>query len=140
MKINKSKIVEIPVKMEKFYGKGTMLHPSKEAIEALVKTIPRGKIATIETLCQKLAATYGTDVTCPMRTGNSIKKISENYAIDTVDESLPFWRVVKKDKTVIKLKGYELWAAKIEDEGFGLSYTKAGLIKVNFDEKALFMF
>ena len=27
----KSNIVSIPVKMEKFYGKGTMLHPSIEA-------------------------------------------------------------------------------------------------------------
>lgn len=138
--MNTSKIVEIPVKMEKFYGKGSMLHPSKEDIEALVKTIPRGKIATIETLCNKLSDIYGTDVTCPMRTGNTIKKISENYAIDTVDENLPFWRVVKKDKTVIKLKGYELWAAKIEDEGFDLFYTKSGVIKVKFDSEALFKF
>ena len=135
-----SKIVDIPIKMEKFYGKGSMLHPSIEDIEELVRTIPRGQIATIETLCQKLSNNYGTEVTCPMRTGNAIKKISKNYSIDIVDESLPFWRVVKTDKTVLKLETYEFWATKIESEGFLLSFTKSGLIKVHFDSNVLFRF
>lgn len=138
--MDKSKIVTIPVKMEKFYGKGKMLHPNLEDVEELVRTIPKGQIATIETLCKKLSNNYGTDVTCPMRTGNAIKKISENYSVDNIDESVPFWRVVKTDKMTIKLKTPEFWATKIEDEGFDLSFTKSGAIKVNFDSNALFRF
>ena len=66
----KSNIVSIPVKMEKFYGKGTMLHPSLDEIENLVNLIPKGKITTIDILCKRLAKDAGTNVTCPMRTGN----------------------------------------------------------------------
>lgn len=138
--MSKSKIIDIPVKMEKFFGKGKMLHPSIEEVEELVSKIPKGKIATIETLCQKLSDNYGTDVTCPMRTGNAIKKISENYSIDNVDETIPFWRVLRTDKMVIKSKAYEFWATKIEAEGFDLSFTKKDLIKVNFDSATLFRF
>ena len=138
--MSKSKIVGIPVKMEKYYGKGSMLHPSIEDIEELIRIIPKGQIATIETLCQKLSDNYGTDVTCPMRTGNGIKKISEKYTIDNIDESMPFWRVVKTDKMAIKLKEYEFWATKIENEGFHLSFTKTGAVKINFDSNVLCRF
>uniref|UniRef100_UPI003F5CE552 hypothetical protein n=1 Tax=Maribacter litoralis TaxID=2059726 RepID=UPI003F5CE552 len=78
--MTKSKIVDIPTKMEKFYGKGKMLHPSVEEIEELVKTIPKGFVATIDALAKRLATDFGTDVTCPMRTGNGIKKIAERYS------------------------------------------------------------
>ena len=34
------KKVAIPEKMQKFYGTGTMLHPDKEVVAALIKEIP----------------------------------------------------------------------------------------------------
>ena len=137
---NKNNIVSIPVKMEKFYGKGTMLHPSADEIEALIKTIPQGSLATIDALCKRLANDTGVNVTCPMRTGNAIKKISEQYSSNYVDTNIPFWRVIKSNKQIIKSKNYELWASKIEDEGFELDYTKLGLIKVNVDDSKMFSF
>lgn len=137
---NKNNIVSIPVKMEKFYGKGTMLHPSKEVIEELVKKIPRGSLASIDALCKRLAKDTGVNVTCPMRTGNAIKKISEQYSATYVDTNIPFWRVIKSNKQIVKSKNYELWASKIEDEGFELVYTKSGVIKVNVDDSKMFTF
>ena len=84
------KIVDVPEKMEKFYGKGTMLHPSIKEVEELLKEIPKGKITTLEVLGKKLAEDYGTDVTCPMRTGNAIKKISERYLKTRFDHNVVF--------------------------------------------------
>ena len=134
------KIVDIPIKMEKFYGKGKMLHPSVEEIEELIKTVPKGKIATIDALAKRLAKDFGTDVTCPMRTGNAIKKIAERYSQDNVDFQIPFWRIVRSDKLVIKSKNFEYWASKIEDEGFKLFFTKNGSIKIDVDSNRLFVF
>lgn len=136
----KSKIVDIPIKMEKFYGKGKMLHPSAESVEELIKMIPKGSIATIETLSKRLAKDFGTDVTCPMRTGNAIKKIAERYENDTVDSQIPFWRVIRSDKLVIKSKNFEFSASKIEDEGFKLIFTKSGSIKVDINSDSIFLF
>ncbi len=135
-----SKLVGIPIKMEKFYGKGTMLHPSMEDIEELVKVIPKGTIATIDGLTKRLSKDFGTDVTCPMRTGNALKKIAERYSSDAIDFQVPFWRVIRSDTQVIKSKNFEFWASLIEDEGFTLLYTKPGAIKVDVDAGRMFAF
>jgi len=137
--MTKCKIVDIPVKMEKFYGKGKMLHPAIEEIEALIQTIPQGFVTTIDTVAKRLAKDFNTDVTCPMRTGNSIKKIAEQYSKENIDFKMPFWRIIRTDKIVVKSKNYELAAAQIEDEGFELVYTKSGAIKVEVDESKMFL-
>lgn len=138
--MTKSKIVTIPTKMEKFYGKGTMLHPAIEDIEELVKTIPYGSVATIDAISKRLAKDFGTDVTCPMRTGNVIKKIAERYSNDTIDFKIPFWRVIRSDKMILKSKNFEFWASQLEDEGFKLSFTKSGSIKLDVDSSSMFLF
>ena len=136
----KSNIVNIPVKMEKFYGKGKMLHPSIDDVEALLKMVPKGKITTIEALAKRLAQNFGTDVTCPMRTGNAIKKISDQYVDENFDEQIPFWRVIRSNQQLIKSKNYERSAAQIETEGFELTYLKSKEVKVSYSEDQLFLF
>ena len=138
--MTKSKIVAIPTKMEKFYGKGKMLHPAVEDIEELVKTIPKGSVATIDAISKRLAKDFGTDVTCPMRTGNAIKKIAERYSTDTIDFKIPFWRVIRSDKMILKSKNFEFWASQLEDEGFKLNFTKSGSIKLDVDSSSMFVF
>jgi len=138
--MTKSKIVDIPIKMEKFYGKGKMLHPSIIDIEELVRTIPKGSVATIDSLAKRLAKIFSIDVTCPMRTGNALKKIAERYSNDNMDIKIPFWRVIRSDKLVIKSKNFEFWASKIEDEGFKLIFTKSGSIKLDVDSEKVFLF
>ena len=136
----KSNIVNIPVKMEKFYGKGKMLHPSIDDVEALLKMVPKGKITTIEALAKRLAQNFGTDVTCPMRTGNAIKRISDRYVDESFDEQIPFWRVIRSNQQLIKSKNYERSAAQIETEGFELTYLKSKEVKVSYSEDQLFLF
>lgn len=138
--MQKPKIINIPIKMEKYFGKGTMLHPTMLEIEDLIRLIPVNRITTINHIASQLAKNHGTDVTCPMRTGNAIKKISEQYTMENLDEKVPFWRVLRKDKMMIKSKNYEQWATLVEDEGFELIYTKAGKIKVNFNSDDVFSF
>lgn len=121
--MQKVKIIDIPAKMEKFYGKGTMLHPSLSEIEKLISLIPSSKITTINHIASFLAKNHGTDVTCPMRTGNAIKKIANRFTLENLDANLPFWRVVRSDRMIIKSKNFEQWASLIEDEGFELSLT-----------------
>ena len=131
---------DIPVKMEKFYGKGKMLHPSIEDVEQLVKTIPKGSVTTIEAIGKRLAIDFGTKVTCPMRAGNSIKKIADRYLTETVNNQVPFWRVIRTNKLLVKSKNYELSASKIEDEGFTLLYEKSGAIKLDVEADNFFVF
>lgn len=116
-----------------------MLHPSLSEIEGLISLIPSNKVTTINHIASFLAKNHGTDVTCPMRTGNAIKKITNRFSLENLDDNLPFWRVVRSDK-IIKSKNFEQWASIIEDEGFELSYTKSGNIKVKFNSDDVFSF
>ena len=75
-----------------------------------------------------------------MRTGNNIKRIADRFTPDDLDMSLPFWRILKNDQTLLKFNNYEGWATVIENEGFLLSYTKSGKVKVNFDAESVFSF
>ena len=138
--MNTSKIVDIPVKMEKFYGKGKMLHPSIEDVEALIKIIPKGYVATIDAVSKRLAEDFGTDVTCPMRVGNAIKKTAERYLSEGADPDIPFWRVIRSNKLVVKSKNIEFSASKIEDEGFKLIFTKSDTIKLDANSSRMFAF
>ena len=137
--MKKPTIVDIPEKMEKYYGRGKMLHPDMQLIEDKIRQIPLGKLTTINVLAQRLANDFGVDVTCPMRTGNAIKKIAESSSGD-YDGKLPFWRVLRSGNLIVKSKRYELSAARLEDEGFKLEYSKTGDIKVDLDPKDLFQF
>lgn len=134
------KIVDIPVKMEKFYGKGKMLHPCVEEIESLIKMIPKGALTTIDALAKRMAKDSGADVTCPMRTGNTIKKIAERYSNDNLDIEIPFWRVIRSNRMLIKTKNIAFYASLIEDEGFKLCFTKNDTIKVEVDPSNMFFF
>lgn len=124
------KIVDVPPKMEKFYGKGKMLHPEVDMVEKVVKEIPKGKIATISQIADRMAKMVGVDVSCPMRTGNAIKQIAEDK------ENVPYWRVIRNDKGIVKSSKYEQSASRIEDEGFQLVY-KGDSISISFRDEDL---
>lgn len=128
------KIVPVPEKMEKYFGRGTMLHPDIQMIEGLIEKIPKGKITTINSLAKRLSDDFETDVTCPMRTGNHLKKLSK------IPSKLPFWRVIRTDGKMIKLDNYEHWATILEKEGFKLQFTKSYEIKVLAQDNQIFQF
>ncbi len=118
------KIISIPEKMQGFYGSGTMLHPEKEMVAEFIGSIPPGKVITIDDLAKKLAITFGADVTCPMRTGNQLKRLSKEKS------TLPFWRVVRTNGLLIKFDDQAHWATVLEAEGFTLYYTKSNQVQI----------
>ena len=127
-------IVPIPAKMEKYYGAGMMLHPAVEVVENAIAAIPYGKVATIDTLCQKLSIDFGTDVTCPMRTGNAIKKIIGKYIEHEPEAAVPFWRVIRGNEMLINSKHVDTCALRLKKESFKLHYTEKGDIKVLIED------
>jgi len=136
--MNKPNIVTIPSKMERYYGEGTMLHPTIGIISEAILLIPKGQVTTIEHLGHKLAKDFKVNITCPMRIGNSIKKIAKSNQLS--DSNIPYWRVLRKDQLMIKTSTLEYDAVKVEKEGFELSFLKSGNIKVLFEKEELFTF
>jgi hypothetical protein len=98
-KPQEAKIVKIPPKMSRF-GKGTMLIPTPNLVDILIRKVPKGKLVTVGELRRKLAADFGTDVTCPLTTGIFLRIAAEAAEEDRANgraRVTPFWRVVKDD-------------------------------------------
>ena len=91
------RIVKIPGKWAMSNGKGRMLVPTPLLIDAIINKIPKGKLTTVNTICDYLAGQYHVDMTCPMTTG--IFMIIAAYAAEESRESnnatiTPYWRVL----------------------------------------------
>jgi alkylated DNA nucleotide flippase Atl1 len=97
---HRAKLVAIPPKMQKRFGKGTMLIPAPLDVEALIRKVPRGKILTLTELRKKLARAAGADVTCPLVTGIHMRIVAEAADEDRragKSRVAPYWRVVRDD-------------------------------------------
>jgi alkylated DNA nucleotide flippase Atl1 len=124
------KIVEVPPKMVKNVGAGTMLIATPKIILGLVQQIPKGKISTVNTIREKLALDYGTDTTCPITTGIFLWIVAN--AMDEAKTKgakriAPYWRVLKEggklnDKFPGGIKAH---AKQLEAEGLMVVWNKA---------------
>lgn len=77
-----------------------MLIPKPLDVDALIRTVPRGKVLTLTGLREKLARAAGADVTCPMVAGMFVRIVAEAAAEDVRDGKprvTPWWRVVRDD-------------------------------------------
>jgi len=119
---HEARLVAIPPKMQKRFGKGKMLIPRPLDVEALIRKVPRGRVVTLTELREKLAQAAGADVTCPMVSGMHVRVVAE-----AADEDLragksritPSWRVVRDDGRLLeKLPGGPVaQAEQLEAEG-----------------------
>ena len=95
-----AKVVNVPLRMQKRFGKGKMLIPRPVEVDELIRKIPKGKLATTGQIGERLARKYKADCACPMTTGIFVKIASE-----TAEEDLrkgkkritPYWRVIQAD-------------------------------------------
>jgi len=93
------KIVKIPPKMSRF-GSGTMLIPTPQLVDEMIRKVPKGKLVTVSELRRKLARDFRTDVTCPLTTGIFVRIAAEAAEEDRANGKkriAPYWRVIKDD-------------------------------------------
>lgn len=123
--------------------KGKMLIPRPLDVDALVHQIPRGKLATVEQIRQRLARDCGADFACPLTTGIFLR-----IAAEAAEEDLsqgrqaitPYWRVIKNDGGLNEKfpGGVEAQAARLIEEGHSIEPGKGkGPPRVKDFEKAL---
>lgn len=116
------KVEKIPLRMQKKFGKGTMVIPSPKEVNAIMKKVAPGKLVTINLIREKISRKYHTDIACPITTGifSWIAAHAADEDIDTgVKNFTPFWRTVKEGG-VINDKypgGIERQTVLLESEG-----------------------
>ncbi len=92
------KIVKIDASKSKRWGTGTFVIPAPLEVDALMKTIRRGKLTTIDAIRRALAARHDATIACPMTTG--IFAWIASHAADEDEQSgrkriTPYWRTLK---------------------------------------------
>lgn len=105
------------------FGVGRMLIPTPRLVEAVVRTVPEGRLMTLSELRRRLASENGADFACPLTTGIFLRIVAE-AAEETLNENpaaatAPWWRTVRDDGTLIdKFPGaMALQAERLRREG-----------------------
>jgi len=106
-------------------GRGRMLIPRPLDVDGLIRRIPRGKLATMEQIRERLAADFHADFTCPLTAGIFIRIAAEAAEEDLSrgeTQITPYWRVIKADGRLNqKLPGgTEAQAARLREEGHSI--------------------
>ncbi len=115
-------MVDVPPKMQKRFGTGKMIIATPMIIDGIVRKIPKGKLATVAQIMDKLCEDFGTDSACPMTTGIFLRIVAEAAEEDRAagrEGIASYWRVLKT-KGALNPKypgGMEAHAAKLEAEG-----------------------
>jgi hypothetical protein len=92
------KIVPIEGRMTKRWGTGTVVVPAPMEVDAIMKTVPKGKLITINQIREQLARKHKATIGCPITTG-----IFAWIAAHAAEEALaagkkrvtPYWRTLK---------------------------------------------
>lgn len=115
------KVKVIRAEQEKRWGKGTIVIPSPLDVDAIMKTVPRGRIITINGIRKQLAKSHNATIGCPITTG-IFAWIAANAA--TEDPKLeegqtPYWRTLKNGGVINEKYpgGIAKQAMLLEEEG-----------------------
>jgi hypothetical protein len=116
------KVVDIPPKMQKTFGKGKMVVPAPLQVDAMIRKVKRGQLVTPKLIRKALARDFKADTCCPMTSGIFIRLSAEAAEEDMEagrKKITPYWRVVTDEGCLIdKFPGGALSQARIlEKEG-----------------------
>lgn len=126
---NHRKISPIPPTRQKRLGKGTILIPQPKKVEALMRKVRKGKLATGSWIRVRLAEEAGATVSCALTTGifiNIVAHAAEEDRSAGKKRITPYWRTIKDDgKLNDKYPGgVRAQAAKLREEGFTIQAGK----------------
>jgi hypothetical protein len=134
------KIVDVPPRMQRLCGEGKMLIPRPLDVDALVREIPRGKLATVNQIRARLAAEHGADVTCPLTTGIFLRISAETAEEDRragKSRITPYWRVLREGGRLNEKypAGVVAQARHLKAEGHQLKWLGKGCGVIDFERR-----
>jgi hypothetical protein len=92
------RVVEINEKMSKRWGTGTCVIPAPIEVDQMMRSVPEGRLITINQIRETLARKHGATIGCPITTGifcNIAARAAEEDAGADRKEVTPYWRTLK---------------------------------------------
>jgi hypothetical protein len=92
------KIGTVDGSLSKRWGEGTFVIPAPIEVDQIMRSVPRGRLATIDLIRRTLAKKHGVNTACPITTG--IFAWIAAHAADEAEQSgkkriTPYWRTLK---------------------------------------------
>ena len=121
-----SKTIEIPPRMAKRLGTGTMLIPKPLDVDALIRKTRKGKLITVSEIRSRLARDNGVSITCPLTTGIFVRIVAEAAEEELHNgkkQVTPYWRVIRDDGSLNEKfpGGVIAQARRLKEEGHSVS-------------------
>jgi hypothetical protein len=118
------KVKRLTGKMARRWGGATLAIPAPLEVDALMRTVPEGRVTTINALRVALAQQHRAAVACPMTTGIFswiAAHAAEEDRADGATDLTPYWRTLKKDGELNSKYpgGLDAVKAKLAAEGHG---------------------
>ena len=136
------KVAEVCGKMSRRWGTGKMLIPAPVEVDAVMKQVPKGRVATVNELRAALAAKHKADFACPLTTGIfawiAAHAAAEAEA-DGAKRVTPYWRTLKNGGELNPKYpgGVEAVAKRLRGEGHQIVKKGKRFLVADY-EKALF--
>ena len=130
-KQNLPRVVEVNEKMSKKWGEGTVVIPSPVEVDALMKSVPKGSLITINQIREYMAKKYNASFGCPITTGifaGMAARAAEEDIAEGKKSVTPYWRTLKgKGELNVKYPGgLDGQAKKLKAEGHEIEKDRAG--------------
>jgi hypothetical protein len=116
------KVITMDGKLSSKWGTGTCVVPAPREVDALMRTVKKGRLATIDSLRRALATKHGSTIACPITTGIFawIAAHAANEAeLEGNSKTTPWWRTLKSGGELNPKYpgGIEAAAERLRDEG-----------------------
>jgi hypothetical protein len=134
------KVAPVCGNMTKRWGTGVMVIPAPLEVDALMKTVPRGKVTTINELRTALAAKHKANFACPITTG-IFSWIAAHAADEAVGEGrkrvTPYWRTLKTGGELNPKYpgGISALTQLLQKEGHKITQRRKRFFVANFQER-----
>jgi hypothetical protein len=119
---NLPRVVEITPDMSQRWGTGTVVIPDPMEVNEIMRSVPKGKLITINQIRERLAKKHGATIGCPITTGifaGISARAAEEDAAEGKKDITPYWRTLKVGGTLNPKYpgGVDAQAAKLKAEG-----------------------
>ncbi len=125
-KLNEDKdlprVQPITENMSQRWGTGTVVIPAPREVDALMRSVPFGKLTTINDIRAALAKKHGASIGCPITTGIFAwvaAHAADEAALKGEKDITPYWRTLKTGGELNPKYpgGIEAQAARLKEEG-----------------------
>jgi alkylated DNA nucleotide flippase Atl1 len=137
------RVVEITANMSQRWGTGTVVIPAPREVDEIMRSVPEGRLTTINQIRARLAKRHGASIGCPITTGifaGIAARAAGEDAAEGKKDITPYWRTLKVGGVLNEKypDGVEAQAKKLRAEGHTIETDKKGKPKKVRDyEKAL---